>query len=72
MTFVCRRIHMNIWDESLPWDTNDVPHAVAIPASRFITLSSVMRATNTCRVFRHPIGLRDEMFPPVEGPYQKH
>jgi hypothetical protein len=43
------RMHMNIWDIAIV----DVRRSgyVRYSASRFITLSSVMRATNTCRVF---------------------
>ena len=60
------RIHMNIWDDSLPWDTNDVPRLLYGYSRKSIHYFVKPYASDQhlSGVFRHPIGLKDEMFPP--------
>ena len=59
------RVHQNPWEDSLPWDENDLPRILTNYPRESIhyfvqPLASDQHLPNA---FRFPIGIRDDMFP---------
>jgi hypothetical protein len=59
------QIHQNVWEDELPWGKNNVPRLLfGYPReSIHYFVKPYASDQHLPGVFRHPIGIRDEMFP---------